>query len=351
MFEEGVGMATIHDVARQAGVSVSTVSYVINGTRKISDATSARVRQAMEELGYRPNAFARGLASKRTRTIGLMFPTPERGLGVTELEFVTSTAEACRNAGYQMILWTNEVHELAELKALTGAGLVDGIIVMEIRLDDDRIELLREAGLPFSMIGQTADNNGLSYVDIDFEATVRDAIGYLSELGHEKIALVNRTETEFATKYGPTVRVTDAFEAVMSERGLAAVSTPCADTPDAGREVFARLLLDHPDLTAIISMNDLAMVGVVGAIEAHGWSIPADFSVMSIVSSAAVAQLSRPQLTTSAPQTAKLSQNAVKQLVGQIEGKARTVRTRLLPCTLHTGASTGPAPERRPDRL
>src|SRR5438128_10940604 len=118
MLEEGVPMATIHDVARQAGVSVSTVSYVINGTRKISDATSARVRLAMEELGYRPNAFARGLASKRTRTIGLMFPTPERGLGVTELEFVTSTAEACRNAGYQMILWTNEVHELAEWKAL-----------------------------------------------------------------------------------------------------------------------------------------------------------------------------------------------------------------------------------------
>jgi DNA-binding LacI/PurR family transcriptional regulator len=229
--------------------------------------------------------------------------------------------------------------------------LVDGVIVMEIRLDDDRIDLLREAGLPFSMIGQTADNNGLSYVDIDFETTVQEAIDYLTGLGHTKIALVNRTETEFATKYGPTVRVTGAFEAIMRERGLVAVSTPCADAPDAGREIFARLLLEHPDLTAIVSMNDLAMVGVVGAIEAHGWSIPADFSVMSIVSSVAVAQLSRPRLTTSAPQTAKLSQNAVKQLVAQIEGKPRTVRTRLLPCTLHVGASTGPVPERALNKL
>src|SRR6266702_2143183 len=148
-------MATIRDVAQHAGVSVSTVSYVINGTRPISEATVTRVRAAMDELGYRPHALARGLATRRSRIIGLLFPTPERGLGVTELEFVTSVAEACRAVGYQMILWTAEVHERAELKALTGAGLVDGVIVMEIRLDDDRIGLLRDAGLPFAMIGQT----------------------------------------------------------------------------------------------------------------------------------------------------------------------------------------------------
>src|SRR6266568_2272768 len=142
-------MATIRDVAQHAGVSVSTVSYVINGTRPISEATVTRVRAAMDELGYRPHALARGLATRRSRIIGLLFPTPERGLGVTELEFVTSVAEACRAVGYQMILWTAEVHERAELKALTGAGLVDGVIVMEIRLDDDRIGLLRDAGLPF----------------------------------------------------------------------------------------------------------------------------------------------------------------------------------------------------------
>jgi len=342
-------MATINDVARQAGVSVSTVSYVINGTRRISDETTARVRQAMDDLGYRPNAFARGLASRRTRTIGLMFPTPERGIGVTELEFVTSVADACRAGGYQMILWTNEVHELDELKALTGAGLVDGVIVMEVRLDDDRIELLREAGLPFALIGHTADNGGLSYVDIDFETTVREAIDYLTGLDHRRIALVNRTESEFTTQYGPTVRVTEAFAAVMRERGLPVVSTPCDDSPDAGAEVFTRLLADHPDLTAIVSMNVLATVGIVGAIEARGWSVPKDFSVMSLVSAVAVARLNRPQLTTSAPETTKLSQLAVKQLIAQIEGKPRTARNRLIPCTLHLGASTGPARGSRPD--
>jgi DNA-binding LacI/PurR family transcriptional regulator len=338
-------MTTIHDVARRAGVSVSTVSYVVNGTRSISEATKIKVHQAMDELGYRPNALARGLASRRTRIIGLMFPTPERGLGVTELEFVTAAAEACRGAGYQMVLWTTEVHERAELKALTGAGLVDGVIVMEVRLDDDRMELLADSGVPFGLIGQTADTAGLSYVDIDFDATVRDAVAHLTELGHRQIALVTRSEHELATKYGPTVRVTQAFEAAMHERGDAPLVRPCDDNPDAGRDAFSQLISDHPDLTAIISMNDLATVGLVGAIEARAWSIPTDFSVMSLVSSVTVAQMGRPLLTTAAPQTVKLSQYAVRQLIAQIEG-ARRVRNRLLPCTLYPGATTGPAPER-----
>ena len=79
-------MATIQDVAKRAGVSVSTVSYAVNGTRPISEETRQRIFAAMQELGYRPHALARGLASKRSRIIALLFPTPERGLGITELD-------------------------------------------------------------------------------------------------------------------------------------------------------------------------------------------------------------------------------------------------------------------------
>jgi|BarGraNGADG00212_1021973.scaffolds.fasta_scaffold06241_4 DNA-binding LacI/PurR family transcriptional regulator len=340
-------MATITDVARLADVSVSTVSYVVSGTRPISAATALRVRAAMDELGYQPNAFARGLASRRTRTLGLMFPTPERGLGVTELEFITSAAQACREAKYQMVLWTTQIHESAELKALTGSGLVDGVIVMEVRLVDERIDLLREAGLPFTLIGQTQNTQDLSYVDIDFEATVREAVRHLTELGHTQIALLNRSESEFIDRYGPTVRVNDAFGAVMAERRLTPRALPCADDPEAGRLAFADFLNDSPDLSAIISMNDRATIGVIDAIESAGWSVPDDFSVMSLVASATVAQLSRPRLTTLAPQTARLSQRAVRKLVAQIEGTDPPDESPLLPCLLDMGASTGPKPHSR----
>jgi len=340
-------MATITDVARLAGVSVSTVSYVLSGTRPISAATALKVRAAMDELGYQPNAFARGLASRRTRTLGLMFPTPERGLGVTELEFITSAAQACREAKYQMVLWTTQIHESAELKALTGSGLVDGVIVMEVRLVDERIDLLREAGLPFTLIGQTQNTQDLSYVDIDFEATVREAVRHLTELGHTQIALLTRSESEFIDRYGPTVRVNDAFAAVMAERGLTSRALPCADDPEAGRVAFADFLDDSPDLSAIISMNDRATVGVIDAIEGAGWSVPGDFSVMSLVTSATVAQLSRPRLTTLAPQTALLSRRAVHKLVAQIEGTDPPDESPLLPCLLDMGATTGPKPHGR----
>lgn len=340
-------MATITDVARLAGVSVSTVSYVVSGTRPISAATALKVRAAMDELGYQPNAFARGLASRRTRTLGLMFPTPERGLGVTELEFITSAAQDCREAKYQMVLWTTQIHESAELKALTGSGLVDGVIVMEVRLVDERIDLLREAGLPFTLIGQTQNTQDLSYVDIDFEATVREAVRHLSELGHTQIALLTRSESEFIDRYGPTVRVNDAFAAVMAERGLTPRALPCADDPEAGRVAFADFLDDSPVLSAIISMNDRATVGVIDAIEGAGWSVPGDFSVMSLVTSATVAQLSRPRLTTLAPQTALLSRRAVHKLVAQIEGTDLPDESPLLPCLLDMGASTGPKPHGR----
>ena len=340
-------MATITDVARLADVSVSTVSYVLSGIRPISAATALKVRAAMDELGYQPNAFARGLASRRTRTLGLMFPTPERGLGVTELEFITSAAQACREAKYQMVLWTTQIHESAELKALTGSGLVDGVIVMEVRLVDERIDLLREAGLPFTLIGQTQNTQDLSYVDIDFEATVREAVRHLTELGHTQIALLTRSESEFIDRYGPTVRVNDAFAAVMAQRGLTPRALPCADDPEAGRVAFADFLDDSPDLSAIISMNDRATVGVIDAIEGAGWSVPGDFSVMSLVTSATVAQLSRPRLTTLAPQTALLSRRAVHKLVAQIEGTDPPDESPLLPCLLDMGASTGPKPHGR----
>ena len=336
-------MATIQDVARRSGVSTSTVSYVINGTRPISAATAERVRAAIAELGYRPNAFARGLASRRTRCIGLMFPTPSLSLGSTALEFVTAVADSCRAAGYQVLLWTTEVHQQDELKALIGAGQVDGVIVMEVRSSEDRIALLDAAGMPYALIGRPAAAGRLPYVDIDFDATIGAALEHLTGLGHRAIGLLSGAESDDASQHGPSRRVVQAFDAAIAARGLIGRTRPCEDTPDAGREAFTALLSDCPDLTALISMRDLAMVGVLDAVEHRGWSVPADFSLLAILCSSAVAALSRPRLTALVPQIKELSETAVGLLVSRIEDRPRARRPRLLPSTLHPGSSTGPA--------
>lgn len=337
------------DVARRANVALSTVSYALNGTRPVSAATRRRILRAMDELGYRPNALARGLASKRTRILALLFPTPERGLGVTEMEFVTGAADAAREHGYHLMLAPSEVHNIHELEQLTGQGLVDAALVMEVRLDDDRVDLLRQAGLPFSMIGRTSDPGSISYADVDFEQTTRDAVAHLVNLGHRCVGFLNHSPSAFSVGYGPTVRAADGFRRAASDAGLIHIERLCGDNAAAGRAAFHEMRAAHPDLTALIVMNERAVVGVMDAIEEIGWRVPDDFSIVSIVSSTRVAEMVRPKLTTLEPASAELGRLGVQTLIDQLEGVGDDPPPPtqvLLPCRLVVGGSSGPPPGR-----
>lgn len=340
---------TMTDVARRAGVALSTVSYALNGTRPISPGTRRRILRAMDELGYRPNALARGLASKKTHILALLLPTPERGLGVTEMEFVTSAADAARERGYYLMLAPSEVHNIRDLEQLTGQGLVDGALVMEVRLDDDRVDLLRQAGLPFSMIGRTSEPGSISYADIDFEQTTRDAIAHLVGLGHRCVGFLNHSPSAFSVGYGPTVRAAEGFRRAASEAGLEHIERLCGDNAAAGRAAFHELRAINPDLTALVVMNERAVVGVMDALEEIGWRIPDDFSIVSIVSSTHVTEMVRPKLTTLEPRSAELGRLGVQMLIDQLEGgeDSSPPRQVLLPCELVLGGSSGPPPDRR----
>jgi len=335
-------LPTIADVAKRANVAVSTVSYAINGTRPISEETRQRIFAAMDELGYRPNALARGLASKRSRIIALLFAAPERGLGITELEFVTSAADAAKENGYHLVLWSSEMRDPEELRRLTQQGLVDGVVVMEVHLDDNHVNMLREISFPFTMIGRCADNTGISYVDIHFEQTIKEAFQYLAELGHTNIAFLNHSQAEFDAGYGPTVRAHDRFGEVIQETGLNGVTRFCRATPLAGWEAFNELLTDHPDLTALVAMNDRTIPGIMQAIAERGWRIPDDFSLMSVVSSARAAEMMVPPLTTMDPPTAEMGRLGVELLIQQLEGQTPGQSQLLLPCTLVVRDSSGP---------
>jgi len=181
------------------------VSYAINGTRPISEETRQRIFAAMDELGYQPNALARGLASKRSRIIALHFPVPTWG-GLTEIEFITS-AQHARENGYEMVLWTSEMHNMDELRQSTQQGLVDGVVAMEVYLHDERIHLWREVGLPFSLIGRNADTADICYVDADFVAAAQDTVSYLVGLGHTQYRFLEPISAGSECRgYGPAVR-------------------------------------------------------------------------------------------------------------------------------------------------
>src|SRR5512142_384368 len=193
------------DVAKRAKVPLSTVSYALNGTRPISEKTRQRIRKAMEELGYRPHLLARGLASKRSRILAIIFPAIERGLGVTELECVASAAHTASKMGYHLVIWSAETNDPSELDQLTRQGLVDGVILMEVHINDQRVNLLRKSGFPFTMIGRCDDDRD-GYVDIDFKQTMDEALNYLVGLGHTHIAYLNQSQASHEAGYGPVVR-------------------------------------------------------------------------------------------------------------------------------------------------
>ena len=330
------------DVAKRANVALSTVSYALNGTRPISAETRERIFKAIEELGYRPHALARGLASKRSRIIALLFPAPERGLGFTELDFVTNATHAARENGYNLVLWSSEMHDPNELRQFTQQGLVDGVIVMEVRLNDERINLLREIDFPFSMIGRCADTDGLGYADIDFQRTMQEAVNYLSGLGHKQIAFLNQSRSAFDNGYGPVVRSEAEFKQAIREAGVNGISSFCRPAPQAGYEITNKLIGGCPGLTALITMNERAVPGIMQAIAEQDWHIPVDFSLMVIGSSARMAEMMTPPLTTSDIATAELSRLGVELLIQQLETEDRDPLQKLVACRLIVRGSTGP---------
>lgn len=341
-------MVTMNDVARRAGVAVSTVSYALNGNRPISAETRLRIEAAMEELGYRPHAVARALASKRSRILALLLPAVRRGLGHTEFDFVAGAVEAAQEHGYHLVVWSSEFSEGAELDQLVRQGLVDGVILMEVRLDDDRVRVLTEHGRPFAMIGRTEDTTGLNFVDIDFAQTTRDAVTHLRDLGHERIAFVNHSREEYESGYGPAVRAQAGFESFMRTSGLTPVSRFCEDSPAGGRELMTGLLEGHPELTALVVMNDRAVPGCLQVLADRGLRVPDDFSIVSIVSSVLTAEMTVPALTVLAPRSRELGRRGLELLLRSLDAPGAELTQDLLPCDLVVGGSSGPRPKRRP---
>ncbi|GAA1598751.1 LacI family DNA-binding transcriptional regulator [Kribbella sancticallisti] len=324
-------MATVRDVAERAGVSIATVSFVLNGTKPVTPATRERVETAMTELGYHRNVLARALASRRTRIIALVHPRLDHRFGSVTSEFITSASRAARARGYHLVLWPVDT-DGDELGELVSQGLVDGVVLMEVLLDDARVETLAGSGTPFALIGRTADPAGLIHVDIDFDQSMADALDHLQELGHREIALI--TARQPLPEYGPKVRSEAAYHRLCSERGLRPVLIDCEPTVPAGRSI------QLPDATtAVILMNELAGFGLLSELARAGVDVPAELSILSF-GSPELAQIASPPLTIMRAPGATLGGLGVDALIDHLENPELTPPPRLHPCVLEPGGST-----------
>lgn len=334
------------DVAEKAGVSLSTVSYVLSGTRSISEPTRAVILRAMEELNFHPNAVARALASKRTRVIALLLSPDERGLGLSELEFVKGASEAAKALNHHLVLLTEGMDSEADLAYLKHQGLVDGVILMEVRLHDPRVRLLQTLGLPFSLLGSPGPGLDLPYVDIDFDQSIRVVLEHLVDLGHRRVAFVNQSREAYNAEYGPVIRAQTAFEEWGKTLALETSSAFSPPTPRDGWAAVQDLFAGPSTPTALVVMNDRALPGILQALASRGLRIPSDVSVVSAVTSATAAEMMVPELTSTDAPSGELAQLAVENLVKTIGHPHGSSGNTLIPCRFVPRASTGPAVEK-----
>ncbi|MFU8947449.1 LacI family DNA-binding transcriptional regulator [Mycetocola zhadangensis] len=336
----------MQDVARLANVSIATVSFTVNNSKPVSPATRARVEAAMQELGFRRNAVGRALASKRTHILALLYPALQHRFRGTVVDFFTSAASTASERGYNLVLWpaSND----SELDELTSTGLVDGVLLMEVQVDDPRVEQLTASRTPFALIGRTGDPSALDYVDIDFENTVAAAIEHLAQLGHTSIGLLDGGVGRGALRgYAPVVRTRESFAQEMAARGLTAFSFTCDENPAAGREAAATLMNEAPGMTALLLMNEHAGPGLVTGLHRLGMSVPADLSILSLASSREMAAMTDPDLSVLSAPSIELGRRGVELLIDQLDGGNQHERQSLVMCAFEPGNSTAP-PRRAP---
>src|SRR3954462_2577388 len=155
----------IGEIARRSGVSRSTVSYALSGKRAVSEATRQRIQAVIDELGYRPHAAARALREGPPRTIGLVTPPARGRLTFMQLDFVAGVMDAAARADLDVLLSPSGGDHHRSFERIATVHLVDGGILMEIRLDDPRVTRLQPLNLPFVTIGRTARPDGMCWID------------------------------------------------------------------------------------------------------------------------------------------------------------------------------------------
>jgi DNA-binding LacI/PurR family transcriptional regulator len=274
---------TLDDVAKRAGVSPKTVSRAVNGEKGISEATREKILSLAEEMNYVPNKGAQNLASGKTHSIALHFPlsSPKLISERVEMGFVSGIEEEAAQANYHFTLFTGEL-DPRKLTHICRAAIADGIILMQVRVNDWRVETLRKLHFPFVMIGHCDDNQDLSYIDFDFENAVIEAYDHLLNLGHTKIGFFTYPESWRIAGLGPSIRALLGFQQVIKRYSIEPIYYETKLSVEDSRSCIGDAIQKHPDMTAMLVLHNSIAVGAINAIQSIGKRIPEDYSLVGV---------------------------------------------------------------------
>ena len=335
-------MPTIKDVARLAGVSVATVSYVLNDTGAISKSTRQRVLQAVEQLGYRPSVIARGLQARKSHMIGYSWRTvPANQFNPILEKFIHSTAEAAARHDYHILTFPcpEPYDEVGIYRDMVGSGRVDGFILPNTNLNDQRIRYLLDEGFPFIAFGRSNPDWDFPWVDVDGTDGIRQAVNHLLELGHRRIACLAWPEASLTGQY----RLNGYLDS-MAIAGLAVEPDWVIRTEYSYFSAY-QVIKNWLDLppgrrpTAVVALSDLMAIGVMNAAADAGLQVGPDLAVIGF-DDAPITDYLRPSLTSLRQPIAKVCEQVVTMLIDLVRGKPLSPDKVLLKPRLIVRAST-----------
>ncbi len=328
---------TIADVARHAGVSRSTVSYVLSGNRSISPETIRRVERSIAELGFRPHAGARSIRTRRTGVIAMALPMVYGPHNQVQMPYVWAALTAAQDNGLKLLMLTDDDGKAA-IRDAVGSALVDGVMLMEVERRDPRIGLLTKLKCPAVAVGTPDDAHGVPSVDFDFELAARVCAEHLDELGHREVGYLGQASDTYTRDVAYAVRAREAMLSALADQGQHAVWGACDATPEGVVQALEDLLARQPGMTGLIVYNERALPLVLARLTGLGYQVPDDISVIAVCPDDE-AERCTPAVTSVSLPAEELARTAVRTLARQLDGETQPSRTLLAP-TLKPRAST-----------
>ena len=286
---------TIKDVAKQAGVSISTVSRVINNSKPVTDEVKQRVLEVIRRTGYIPNPLARSLVTKKGQLIGVIVPEVSDSF-VNEM--LDGIEEVAKMYDYEILLANTYSDKEQEMKSLNllRAKQIEGIVMISNKIDNDHIEYINSLSIPATYISKTAREYDINSVDISNKNVTYDMTKYLIDKGHKEIAFIMTSKDKTILERERL----SGYEKAIIENNLKLdekLIRYAGIEYEDGYESMMELLDENIVPQAVFVTGDEAAIGAINALNDRGYSVPDDVSVAGF-SDVKIARIYRPKLTT-----------------------------------------------------
>lgn len=321
----GAKPVSLRDVAKQAKVSVATVSMVLNDNPRISRATHMKVQRLIERMGYQPNRLAQSLSSRYTRVLAVMVPALRHAFADAYFgELISGICDRAGKLGYKIILEQAKPHFLAERKhiELFERRYIDGILCLGVTERHHFLEDFADGRYPMLVVDNYFKQWGLDYAVCDYRSGAEQVMNYLLQLGHRNIAMITA-----ASEITTASEVRNVYKEKLASAGHPLDETWTEDgkfTEEGGAEAARVLLERHPETTAIFAGNDKMAVGALHLLSRMNVRVPQDISIVGfddLQHSAFV----NPALTTVHLPLYQVGMLACEKLIERIRGRAESV--------------------------